>query len=654
MNSISTLLNRATSYESTTLEFKSAKGGFPRSFWETYSSFANTQGGVIYLGVKEKNHEFIIDGLSSMQIKAYEKELWDGLNNRNKVSANILRDDDVKEIPFEDSFILEITVPRAALSQRPIYLNGVPVGNTYKRYDEGDYVCTEEEVGRMYAEAHLSESPQDSRILSGFSFEEDIDISSFSEYRKLFSTMHPTHPWASLPDLAFLSKLGGYRKDRRTKEEGITLSGMLMFGKFSSITDVDCCPQYFPDYREYDGSKENDRWSDRVYYDGTWEANLFQFYRRVYNKLAASLPKPFALKDGRRVEDSPMHVALREAFVNCLIHCDYSVGSNIIIESYRNKYVFTNPGNLLIPLSQYYRGGESKCRNTSLQQMFMQIGNAEKAGSGVDKIIEGWKSANYRYPAIEERTNKVVLTLPLESILSDEVLNSLKGIYGENIASIDHEKLLVLAACASDGYTSNYRIQFVLEKHPSDITLLLKNLCQEGYLVSSGIGKGTRYTLNEHYLLDKTSTNRSILFGKDASFGMDFSSEFAGGSRFLNVNSSTANMDSSITNVDSSMTNVDSSMTNVDSNEIATKPKRAKTSIDQLQKMILAVCREDYKSIEEIAKGVGKTIKYLKNGIIARMVTDGLLERKHPTVPTHPNQKYKTRPLDKNGDPTLF
>lgn len=366
MSSIKDLLNRAASYESVSLEFKSAKGGFPRSFWETYSSFANTQGGVIYLGVKEKNHRFIIDGLSYPQIKEYEKELWDGLNNRNKVSANILRDDDVKEIPSEDSFILEITVPRAALSQRPVYLNGVPVGNTYKRYDEGDYVCSEEEIGRMYAEAHLSETPQDSRILSGFSFEEDIDMPSFGEYRKLFSTLHSTHPWASLPDLEFLTKLGGYRKDRRTKEEGITLSGMLMFGKFSSITDVDCCPHYFPDYREYDASKENDRWSDRVYYDGTWEANLFQFYRRVYNKLSASLPKPFALKDGVRVEDSPMHVALREAFVNCLIHCDYSVSSNIIIESYRNKYVFTNPGNLLIPLSQYYRGGESKCRNTSL------------------------------------------------------------------------------------------------------------------------------------------------------------------------------------------------------------------------------------------------------------------------------------------------
>ena len=39
--------------ESEDLEFKQATGGFPGSFWDTYSAFANTDGGLILLGVTE-------------------------------------------------------------------------------------------------------------------------------------------------------------------------------------------------------------------------------------------------------------------------------------------------------------------------------------------------------------------------------------------------------------------------------------------------------------------------------------------------------------------------------------------------------------------------------------------------------------------------
>ena len=34
-------------------EFKSARGGMPGSFWESYAAMANTQGGTIVLGVAD-------------------------------------------------------------------------------------------------------------------------------------------------------------------------------------------------------------------------------------------------------------------------------------------------------------------------------------------------------------------------------------------------------------------------------------------------------------------------------------------------------------------------------------------------------------------------------------------------------------------------
>ena len=89
---IETLMN---GYESAEVEFKAARGGFHGSLWETYSAFANTQGGVIVLGVKERDGKFTLDGLTLEQVRKYKKGFWDNVNNKAHCSANILRDEDV-------------------------------------------------------------------------------------------------------------------------------------------------------------------------------------------------------------------------------------------------------------------------------------------------------------------------------------------------------------------------------------------------------------------------------------------------------------------------------------------------------------------------------------------------------------------------------
>ena len=162
--------------ESSEIEFKSAAGGFPRSFWETYSSFANTQGGTIVLGIKEKDGEYFIDNLTEELVNKYKKIFWDNVNNKDIVNKNLLANNDVVVADIEGHKVLLFYIPKATREERPIYYSPNPYNGTFKRNHEGDFKCTEQEVRRMFADANV-DSPSDSRILENYSFE-DIDKNS--------------------------------------------------------------------------------------------------------------------------------------------------------------------------------------------------------------------------------------------------------------------------------------------------------------------------------------------------------------------------------------------------------------------------------------------------------------------------------------------
>ena len=161
----------------------------------------------------------------------------------------------------------------------PVYVGLDPNNGTYKRRDGGDYRCSREAVRRMIADSDAN-VPADSRILRNFTYPDDLDLRSLQQFRQLMGSLQPGHPWLTEDDVELLRKLGAYRLDRQSRQEGLTLAGVLMFGKTEAIRDPECAPQFFPDYQEALTHDPDVRWTDRLYPDGTWEAK--KLFKLIY------------------------------------------------------------------------------------------------------------------------------------------------------------------------------------------------------------------------------------------------------------------------------------------------------------------------------------------------------------------------------------
>jgi len=605
--------------ETAEIEFKSAKGGFPKSFWETYSAFANTHGGTIVLGVKEKDGIFTLNNLTDDDIDKLQKDFWSGVHNKNTINACILKNDDVEVGEIEGHKVILFHIPQAQRDQRPIHCTQDAFNGTFRRNYEGDYLCGNAEVRRMFADADITR-PADGRILKNYSWD-DIDMPSFEQYRRLFATAKPSHPWHTLSNDELMRKLGGYRKDRETGEEGFTLAGILMFGKYDSIKDQTCAPKFFPDYKEIPADTSSTRWIDRIYPDGSWEANLFQFYRRVLPKLQQVIPTPFRLEGNQRKDETPAHESLREAFANLCVHADYSEESSLLVYRYPHRIVFSNPGVMLISKQQFYQGGESVCRNTSLQQMFMMIGSAEKAGSGVDKILKGWETLNWKrpYPIEKAQPNKVELVMPLESLLDESVLLELNKLFGIRLEQLDSNEKIAVSMALTERIINNERLRDTLSLHPADITHMLQHLCKEDFLASSGHGRGTVYKLKVATLGEKVATSEGKVATPKGSWVVTPKGSWVVTPMGSKVATSGEKVATS-------------------KGKVAT-PNSKRMSKDDMRKMIIDYCSE-WRTVSEIADYVCRNKQYIRNKILP--VMHDVLQMLFPKE-NHPGQKYKVR-----------
>ena len=653
--------------ESVDLECKLAAGRdglgvVPDDFWPTYSAFANAQGGMVLLGVRERNGQLEAVGIHNGA--RVRKELFDGLNSRQKVSVNLLTDGSVCEIVLEGKTILAVEVPRATRKQRPVYLTTNPLsGHTYRRLNDGDRALPDEEVKRMLAE-QVNDS-RDDRILKGYDVE-DLDAETLRAYRQVFTNRDPGHVWNALGDREFLRQIGGWRKDRETGDGGLTLAGLLMFGQMATIQKE--LPRFTLDYQERPEAKTERRWIDRLTLDGKWSGNLYDFYRKVYLKLTSELKVPFRLEKGERKEETPVHEALREALANVLVHADYSDRASVLVVKRPDMFGFRNPGLMRIPVEVALKGGEPDCRNRTLHKMFRLVGVGEQAGTGIPKILYGWQSQHWSPPKLydsAEPYNQTLMELRMTDLFPAPVMAGLEARFGERFDGLSYVERVALALAASEGTVNHARLRGVTAEHPVDLSRILQHLTRAGMLESTR-GRGAVY-----HLPGEAIPTPEDIFGAATTIAAPSSSNLAASSS--NLAPSSSNLAASSSNLAASSPNLTGSSPNladrrnpegcllsdqlslpiIDDLARLSAPLRqrlealaaearskGRVSREEMVAVVLALCAGHFITLRCLAELVKRKPATLRNQYLAGMVRERKLTLAFPKTPTHERQAY--------------
>ena len=494
-------INKLSIYkEDNRLEVKKAVGGLPHSIWETYSSFANSDGGLIVLGIEEdKNRQLHVIGVNNSDDLV--RDFWNTINNPQKISLNILTDSMVSVQTIGDKQIIVIEVPRADREMRPIYVGTDPIRGTYRRNNEGDFHCSREQVSAFFRDA--SPVSVDTHVLLAMDTSV-FDADTIRDYRNRFIQLHQNHPWANLQDEIFLRRIGAVGVSHEDKQIHPTVAGLLMFGyEYEIVREF---PGYFLDYQER--LDESIRWTHRTTSNsGDWSGNLFDFYFRVITRLGSDLNIPFVLNGITRVDDTELHRALREALLNTLVHADYYERQGTLILRMPSIISFSNPGDMRVSFRTAVGGGVSDPRNAALMKMFSLIGVGDRAGMGIPDLIDIWQRLTGFAPVYFSQfsPNRVNVSLQIKAIGDKSVINSQigdksainneGGDKSEENYTVEQKLSTIIEYMQTHQSVTATEIAAVLSIKASRTRDYLRLLVERGVLVAKGANKNRIYLL---------------------------------------------------------------------------------------------------------------------------------------------------------------
>ena len=484
----SELLERLSAIEWKDIEFKESTWAVPKDALTTVSAFANTSGGHIVFGIKEKNGTFSVSGVVGAD--QVQNDFLGQVRDRNKVSVFLPIDGELHAL--DGGTVIVFYVPEAQRNEKPVYLDGNP-RKAYIRRGGRDDTCTGDELIRFIRDA--ADTRYDGDLLTDFNVESCFDETTVRWYRQRYAERNPGR-YDQLSDIAFLQQMACVAEKKNQLIP--TRAGILVFGTDAAFRQILKRP--IVDFQVYREPKANYsaevRWADRM--TPVPEENLLKTWQSLVGFYTKHTEHPFAIDPGRlqRADDPPDYISFREATINLLIHQDFGDQTRSpTVRFFRDQSEFFNPGDAFASREQLIDPGEKAVRNPSIVAAFRRIGLSDQAGSGVGAIFASWRRLGNVPPVIEnDKAEKTFrLMLPKERLVTEAQLLAQANLG----VSLSEQEAAVFAYLTRKGQIDLADVKGLTGLAGSAALGLVPRLTAQAFLAPAAEG-GHMYTLADH------------------------------------------------------------------------------------------------------------------------------------------------------------
>ncbi len=424
-------------FETENIEFKLQ---FTEELYKEVIAFANTEGGVIYIGIDNDGNAVGIDNVDENYTR-----ITNGI--RDAIMPDVTM---FVKYTIQENRVVRITVGEG--SYKPYYLKskGLKPSGVFVRRGTSAVPASPDQIRTMIKES------------DGDNFESMRSMDQALTFRRAEEAFRRYNIEFS---------------ETKYRALGITTQADGLYSNLALVISDQCAHTtkvaVFAD-------KENTKFRDSKEFGGS----IFEQLDNVYAYLALCNKTEATFKGLERIEkvDYPEE-ALREALLNALVHRDYSFSGSIIINVNDKQMEFISIGGLLPGLSpDDIRSGISQPRNKNLADICHRLHLIDSYGTGIRKIYKLYENCAEQ-PRIEVTPNTFKMILPN----MNRVLTKASG------TAITEQKQKILDYIEENGQITELEMQDLLGLKKTRIYLLAKQMCEDGLIRTDGRGNSKRY-----------------------------------------------------------------------------------------------------------------------------------------------------------------